>query len=93
MKSKMNKGRFFHLCFQSGASLAKRRALLRREQQQSGGGGSDSGQAPPRLLQRTLNCCLLNGCVFLLSILAFNHVIMPLVELTIYRCMGAETAK
>jgi len=77
----------------TGTSLAKRRALLRREQQQNSGGGGADVQQPPRLLQRTLNCCLLNGCVFLLSIMLFNHAILPLVELTIYRCMGADTAK
>merc|ERR1719317_1865562 len=77
----------------SGASLAKRRALLRREQQQQQGLGSDSQhQQPPRILQRTLNCGLLNGCVFLVSILAFDHIMLPLVEFAIYQCMGADTA-
>jgi len=79
----------------SGSSLAKRRALLRREQQQQPQtlGPDSQHQQPPRLLQRLLNCCLLNGCVFLLSILAFNNVILPFVEFAIYRCMGADTAK
>ena len=34
----------------------------------------------PRILQRTLQCCALNGGVFLLSIFAFNGLILPLIE-------------
>jgi len=85
-----------------GVSLARRRALLRREQQQeaSGGGGGDSSSQlqvapphqPPRILQRTLNCCLLNGFVFLLSIMLFNQVLLPLVKLLIDKCRGQDAA-
>lgn len=34
----------------------------------------------PRILHRTLQCSLLNGGVFCLSIFAFNGIVLPLIE-------------
>ena len=34
----------------------------------------------PRILQRTLQCCALNGGVFLLSIFAFYGALLPLIQ-------------
>jgi len=67
-------------------NIAKRRAMERREQQrmraQSSGGTNQ--KKPPRILERTLKCCLLNGCVFWSSILLFENVVLPLLETILY---------
>ena len=72
-------------------SLAKRRAVERREQLENAAarrtnGGSANGDSPssknsePKILERTLKCCLLNGCVFWFSIILFEYVLIPLVQ-------------
>nr|SVE83665.1 EOG090X06IP [Daphnia pulex] len=41
---------------------------------------SKEKQEEPRILHRTLQCSLLNGGVFCLSIFAFNGIVLPLIE-------------
>jgi hypothetical protein len=79
-------------------NLAKRRAVERREQLERTNGGSVNGDSPnnknsePKILERTLKCCLLNGCVFWFSIILFEYVLIPLVQVwnnfnsTFYTC-------
>ena len=68
-------------------SLAKRRAVERREQLESSkrqnGGRSSSKEhknSEPKILERTVKCCLLNGCVFWFSIVLFEYVLIPVVQ-------------
>ena len=74
-------------------SLAKRRAVERREQLENAAavrrsnGVSVNGDSPngnknsePKILERTLKCCLLNGCVFWFSIILFEYVLIPVVQ-------------
>ena len=38
----------------------------------------------PKILERTVKCCLLNGAVFWSSILIFENIILPAVEMLVY---------
>jgi len=75
-------------------NIAKKRALERREQerikaQTSGGNGE---KKEPRILERTLKCMLLNGCVFWSSILIFENVVLPLVQWILSWILRGERA-
>lgn len=75
-------------------NIAKKRALERREQerikgQTSGGSGE---KKEPRILERTLKCMLLNGCVFWSSILIFENVVLPLVQWILSWILRGERA-
>ena len=69
-------------------TLLKGEPLIRREQGDVPSGPEES----PKIWERTLKCCLLNGCVFWASIILFEHAILPLVEFLIRSFMGAEAA-
>eukprot|EP00096_Caligus_rogercresseyi_P002151 TRINITY_DN1406_c0_g1_i2.p1 TRINITY_DN1406_c0_g1~~TRINITY_DN1406_c0_g1_i2.p1 ORF type:complete len:366 (-),score=98.59 TRINITY_DN1406_c0_g1_i2:1229-2326(-) len=79
--------------------LAKRRSVERRlrEQKQksfsSSLGSEDSltsglKRSPPRILERTLKCCALNGCVFWLSIVLFERAVLPTLKMGLFAVLG-----
>ncbi|XP_055330949.1 etoposide-induced protein 2.4 homolog [Paramacrobiotus metropolitanus] len=45
---------------------------------------------PPKIRKRILQCCLLNGGVFLASIFVFNHMILPILEIVTHLMLGHE---
>lgn len=49
----------------------------------SGAGARDKGEKP-KIVQRLMQCCLLNGGVFLLSLVLFHYALLPLLHL----CLG-----
>ena len=80
-------------------SLAKRRAVERREQLEnkrngaSAAGGGENKTSEPRILERTLKCCLLNGCVFWFSIILFEYVLIPVVQSTVMFAFGQTSGE
>nr|CAG4636184.1 EOG090X06IP [Eubosmina coregoni]SVE69808.1 EOG090X06IP [Eubosmina coregoni] len=52
----------------------------RHSQSSSSSGTKDKLDREPRILHRTLQCSLLNGGVFCLSIFAFNGIVLPFIE-------------
>ena len=34
----------------------------------------------PKILERTLKCCVLNGCFFWFSIIVFENILMPFLQ-------------
>lgn len=74
-------------------NIAKKRALERREQERIKAQTSGNGEKKePRILERTLKCCLLNGCVFWSSILIFENVVLPLVQWMLSWVLRGERA-
>ena len=74
-------------------NLAKRRAVERREQLEikrngAAGPSGDTKSNEPRILERTIKCCLLNGCVFWFSIILFDYVLIPFVQAAIVLAFG-----
>jgi len=62
-------------------SMAKRRALERRERERlKEADGSKPKRNQPNILERTLKCCVLNGGVFMVSIVVFESVVLPLLK-------------
>ena len=71
-------------------SFAKKRAIERRQNQQQ----QQQQQHPqqqqqqvdeqPRILERTLKCCALNGCVFWFSIVLFENFLLPLIKAVLF---------
>lgn len=45
----------------------------------------------PKILERTLKCCVLNGCVFWFSIILFENVLLPFIKGLIYMCLGMSS--
>jgi len=45
----------------------------------------------PRLLNRVAQCCCLNGLVFGLSILTFNHVVLPCLQVVLAFVFGEDS--
>jgi len=72
------------LIFTLDRHIQKQRERIQQSQSKSGRPPSSSSRkkqdGEPRILQRTLQCCALNGGVFLLSIFAFYGAILPLIE-------------
>ena len=68
-------------------SLAKRRALQRRKLENN---PTRDDSTEPKILERTLKCCVLNGCVFWFSIILFENVLLPSIKTLIYLCLGAS---
>jgi len=56
-------------------NLAKKRALDKRLKQSQ----NQSNNAPqePKIMERTMKCCVLNGCFFWFSIIVFENIFMP----------------
>jgi len=62
-------------------SMAKRRALERRERERlKEADGSKPKRNQPNIIERTLKCCVLNGGVFMVSIVVFESVVLPLLK-------------
>ncbi len=94
---------------ESMETFAKKRALERRERAASAGYDAGttghrskrereaaSKSAPleePRILERTLKCCLLNGCVFWASIILFERVLLPTIQAAMYLVFGQSSDK
>ena len=73
-------------------TFAKRRALERRERERSRA-LIVTPKEEPKILERTMKCCGLNGAVFLCSIVIFDNVIMPSIEGVLYYFFeGSEMA-
>nr|SVE75133.1 EOG090X06IP [Daphnia dolichocephala] len=79
--------RGFFLIFTLDREIELQRSLKRehknksaRRPQTSSSNSVKEKQEEPRILHRTLQCSLLNGGVFCLSIFAFNGIILPLIE-------------
>lgn len=75
-------------------SLAKKRAVERRERDAAAAAGRKSSAAAaakqedrtetPKVLERTIKCCLFNGCVFWLSIFLFENALLPAIRTVLY---------
>jgi len=63
-------------------NLAKKRALERREREKQKE-LEKPAKKEPRILERTLKCCILNGFVFWASIILFQNVVLPAVRLMV----------
>merc|ERR1719468_799983 len=63
-------------------NLAKKRALERREREKQRENEKPK-KKEPRILERTLKCCVLNGFVFWLSIIIFQNLVLPSVKLAV----------
>jgi hypothetical protein len=74
-------------------SLAKRRAVERREQRNGTKPVSENKNSEPRILERTLKCCLLNGCVFWFSIILFEYVLIPVVQTSVMFAFGQASGE
>lgn len=68
-------------------NLAKRRAIEKRTKQASGL-SSHGGPGEAKILERTLKCCVLNGCFFWFSIVIFENVLLPLLHGAILVVLG-----
>jgi hypothetical protein len=44
----------------------------------------------PHILERTVKCCLLNGAVFWTSILIFENVVLPTLQMVVFFCMAGR---
>ena len=68
-------------------NFAKRRALERRERE-----GLSRSMKPMKrestVLEKTMKCCLLNGLVFLCSILFFDAILLPTIEGVLFYALG-----
>jgi hypothetical protein len=42
----------------------------------------------PLILERTVKCCLLNGAVFWTSILIFENLVLPALQMVVFLCMA-----
>jgi len=72
-------------------NLAKKRALERREQQRLRAESSGASEKKePRILERTLKCCILNGFVFASSIILFENALLPFIETVLYLIMAGS---
>lgn len=82
-------------------SFAKKRAIERREQNRIKPNPLRRMQVnreEPKILDKTIKCCVLNGVVFFLSIVFFNRLIIPAVQNfflspLLRGVMGAEAAE
>jgi len=71
----------------SSENLAKKRALDKR----SGKGGAQSkggDQGEPKIMERTIKCCILNGCFFWFSIVVFENFLMPFLHWIVLCILG-----
>ena len=60
------------------------------------GGGSTGGSKSyeePRILERTLKCCMLNGCVFWASIVLFEQIFLPSLRAVFYVLFGSGSER
>ncbi|XP_023337259.1 etoposide-induced protein 2.4 homolog [Eurytemora carolleeae] len=64
-------------------NIAKKRAMERRERDKQRELIKPK-KKEPKILERTVKCCLLNGAVFWSSILIFENIILPAVEMLVY---------
>ena len=62
----------------SSENLAKKRALEKRVAKQNQTNTTHSQE--PKILERTLKCCVLNGCFFWFSIIVFENILMPFLQ-------------
>jgi hypothetical protein len=77
-------------------NFAKKRALERRERAASTGPKRETTASTskgsfaeePRILERTIKCCLLNGCVFWASIVFFESILLPSIQAVLYLVFG-----
>ena len=69
-------------------NLAKKRALEKRSGKNA---GSSKDQGEPKIMERTIKCCILNGCFFWFSIVVFENFLMPFLH-WIVLCVLGQTA-
>nr|CAG4650164.1 EOG090X06IP [Sida crystallina] len=75
------------LIFKLDRRIQEQRELTKNKSSRSGrhsqsGSGKESMKAEePRILQRTLQCCALNGGVFWLSLLIFYGAVLPFIQM------------
>jgi len=55
---------------------AKKRALEKRIKQTQ----TPSNSTEPKIMERTIKCCVLNGCFFWFSIIVFENILMPFLQ-------------
>lgn len=68
-------------------ALSRRRSTTRQ-----GKSSSTVGNSEPKVRHRILQCCVLNGAVFGLSIVAFNYLLLPCVYFIITVMFGGSQA-
>ena len=65
-------------------NLAKKRALEKRANK-----GSPQNPKESKIMERTIKCCVLNGCFFWFSIVVFENLLMPFLKWFIIFILGA----
>jgi len=60
---------------------------------ESAGAGGSKSYEEPRILERTLKCCMLNGCVFWASIVLFEHIFLPSLHAVFYVLFGSGSER
>lgn len=69
--------------------IAKKRAMERRERERLREQNKPR-KKEPHILERTFKCCLLNGAVFWTSILIFENMVLPTLQMVVFLCMGGS---
>ncbi len=65
--------------------LAKRRALEKRSNANK---TSANNPSETKIMERTVKCCILNGCFFWFSIVVFEYVMLPMIRNFIFLVLG-----
>jgi len=55
--------------------------------------GASKSYEEPRILERTLKCCMLNGCVFWASIVLFEQLFLPSLRAVFYVLFGSGSER
>lgn len=75
-------------------NIAKKRALERRERERlRESSSSRQKKSEPNILERTVKCCILNGVVFISSIVLFESLVLPLIQTLLYICLAGSQSR
>ncbi len=90
MEKDLKKDRLLHRRSESPSpsssdNLAKKRALEKRA---GSGKSTNNGSKEPKIMERTLKCCMLNGCFFWFSIFIFESFLMPFLHWLVITFLG-----
>ncbi|XP_003748650.1 etoposide-induced protein 2.4 homolog [Galendromus occidentalis] len=67
-------------------------ALALRRRQQKEKTAPSSNNARPKIIHRLIQCCLLNGGVFMLSLLLFNYALLPGLQMALSVVLEGSTS-
>ena len=71
----------------SSDNLAKKRALEKRSGKVSSNNRNEVKET--KIMERTIKCCVLNGCFFWFSIVVFENFMMPFLKWLVLLVLGA----